>query len=110
LPASFTEKGGTVTAPAGAVFGRVEAYFYLASGWLNVDDVSVTPTTTTNVSETKCYSFGGDRVGMRVDGVLSWIFSDQLGSTDITYEADGSGTSRSFITRLGVLGARVVPQ
>ena len=40
-----------VTAPAGAVYGRVEVYFYLASGWLNVDDVSVTPTSTVNRSE-----------------------------------------------------------
>ncbi len=52
LPSSFAEKGGTVTAPAGAVYGRAEVYFYLASGWLNVDDVKVTPTTTVNVSET----------------------------------------------------------
>jgi RHS repeat-associated protein len=101
LPSSFTEKGGTVTAPTGAVYGRAEIYFYLASGWLNVDDVSVTPTTTTNVSETKYYGFGGDTVGMRVDGELSWIFSDQLGSTGITYQADGSGTSRQFYYPFG---------
>jgi RHS repeat-associated protein len=101
LPSSFTEKGGTVTAPTGAVFGRVEIYFYLASGWLNVDDVSVTPTTTTNISETLYYSFGGDTVAMRVDGELSWIFSDQLGSTGITYQADGSGTSRQFYYPFG---------
>ncbi len=101
LPSSFAEKGGTVTAPAGAVYGRVEVYFYLASGWLNVDDVSVTPTTTVNVSETKYYGFGGDTVGMRVDGVLSWIFSDQLGSTGITYKADGSGMSRQFYYPFG---------
>ena len=96
LPSSFAEKGGTVTAPAGAVYGRAEVYFYLASGWLNVDDVKVTPTTTVNVSETLYYSFGGDTVGMRVDGELSWIFSDQLGSTGITYQADGSATVRQF--------------
>jgi hypothetical protein len=83
------------------VFGRAEVYFYLASGWLNVDDVSVTPTTTVNVSETKFYGFGGDTVGMRVDGELSWIFSDQLGSTGITYQADGSGTSRQFYYPFG---------
>jgi RHS repeat-associated protein len=112
LPSSFAEKGGTVTAPVGAVFGRVEIYFYLASGWLNVDDVSVTPTTTVNVSETLYYSFGGDTIGMRVDGVLSWIFSDQLGSTGITYKADGSGTSRQFYYSYGGIrnpgGAAVV--
>ena len=101
LPSSFAEKGGTVTAPAGAVYGRAEVYFYLASGWLNVDDVSVTPTSTVNVSETKYYSFGGGTVGMRVDGVLSWIFSDQLGSTGITYKADGSGMSRQFYYPFG---------
>jgi hypothetical protein len=49
---SIGSKGGTVTAPTGAVYGRAEIYFYLTSGWLNVDDVSVTPTTTVNVSET----------------------------------------------------------
>jgi len=101
LPSSFTQKGGTVTAPTGAVYGRAEVYFYLASGWLNVDDITVTPTTTANVSETKYYSFGGDTVGMRVDGVLSWIFGDQLGSTGITYKADGSSTSRQFYYPFG---------
>jgi RHS repeat-associated protein len=38
---------------------------------------------------------------MRVDGELSWIFSDQLGSTGITYKADGSGTSRQFYYPFG---------
>jgi len=94
LPSSFTQKGGTVTAPTGAVYGRAEAYFYLASGWLNVDDITVTPTTTTNVTETLYYGFGGDTVGMRVDGELSWIFGDQFGSTGITYQADGPSTVR----------------
>jgi RHS repeat-associated protein len=45
--------------------------------------------------------FGGDTVGMRVDGVLSWIFGDQLGSTGITYLADGSGTVRQFYYPFG---------
>jgi len=96
-----------VTAPAGGAYGRAEVYFYLASGWLNVDDVSVTPTTTVNISETLYYGFGGDTVGMRVDGELSWIFADQLGSTGITYKADGSGLRGSSITRLGVSVTRV---
>ena len=61
----------------------------------------MTPTTTTNISETKYYGFGGDTVAMRVDGELSWIFSDQLGSTGITYKADGSGTSRQFYYPFG---------
>jgi len=47
-----------------------------------------------NISETLYYSFGGDTVGMRVDGELSWIFGDQFGSTGVTYKADGSGTVR----------------
>ena len=34
-------------------------------------------------------------------GVLSWIFSDQLGSTGITYQADGSGTVRQFYYPFG---------
>ncbi len=66
-----------------------------------VDDVSVTPTSTVNMSETLYYGFGGDTVGMRVDGVLSWIFSDQLGSTGVTYKADGSGTVRQFYYPFG---------
>jgi RHS repeat-associated protein len=47
------------------------------------------------------FSFGGDTMGMRVDGELSWIFSDQLGSTGITYQADGSATARQFYYPFG---------
>ena len=37
--------------------------------------------TTTSIVETKYYSFAGQRVAMRKDGVLTYLHSDHLGST-----------------------------
>ncbi len=39
---------------------------------------------------TKYYSLGGQKVAMRTNGVLTWLVTDHLGSTNVTANADGS--------------------
>ena len=110
LPSSFAEKGGTVTAPAGAVYGRAEVYFYLASGWLNVDDVSVTPTSTTNTTGTKYYGFGGDTVGMRVVGNCHGYSVTSSVPPASPTRPTGLARRGSSITRTGGSATRAVPR
>ena len=50
LPSSWTEKSGTVTAPATATQARLYLWFRQAAGWVAFDDVSMTKTgTSTNL-------------------------------------------------------------
>ena len=86
VPTSWTEVGGEVTAPYGAVTAKIQIYLYMGSGWINIDDVTFAPTPT----ETLYYNFAGDTVGMRTGGELHWMFTDHLGSTLTTYKADGT--------------------
>ncbi|MDJ0841917.1 MAG: hypothetical protein QNK37_35770 [Acidobacteriota bacterium] len=41
LSTSWTQKSGTVTAPAGTAYLRLRLYFYMAGGWFAVDDVAL---------------------------------------------------------------------
>ena len=41
----------------------------------------------------KTYSFGGQRVAVRVNGTLSYLYSDHLGSASLTTDADGNVTA-----------------
>jgi hypothetical protein len=41
LSTTWTEKSGTVTAPTGTAFIKIQIYFYMASGWIAYDDLSL---------------------------------------------------------------------
>jgi len=48
-----------------------------------------------NVMELKYYFAAGKRVAVRINGELSWLYGDHLGSTSMTANLSGVVTSRS---------------
>ena len=52
-------------------------------------------------TERKYYSAGSKRIAMRVDGELTWLLSDHLGSTSVTANADGTFQSETKYTAFG---------
>ena len=52
-------------------------------------------------TERKYYSAGSKRIAMRVDGELTWLLSDHLGSTSVTANADGTLQSETKYTAFG---------
>lgn len=84
VPTTWTQVGGPVTAPQDADTARVSIYLYMASGWINIDDITFAST----AKETLYYQFGGDTIAMRTGGELHWMITDHLASTATTYKAD----------------------
>jgi RHS repeat-associated protein len=133
---TWTERGGIVQRPGGAVTARVRLWSETATGWVTFDDTSLVEVTGAMaaamplpvmseaepvvgvdvgvdaerdapftvltagdgelVSETLYYQFDGSVVAMRRDGVLYYLLGDQLGSTSVSYRADGAETLRQF--------------
>ena len=99
VPSSWTEKGGAFTTPANAAYVEVQVHYYMNTGWLAMDDVSLTgPEVTTR----KYFYADGTRVAMRENGELHWLFGDHLGSTSIT--ADGSSGAKEGELRYKAYG------
>jgi hypothetical protein len=67
------------------------------SGWVAFDDVELR----TAPVVTKYYYFGGQRIAMRKDGVLTYLHGDHLGSTvlstDISGRQDGNQQYRAGV-------------
>jgi RHS repeat-associated protein len=53
----------------------------------------------------KQYTFGSQTIAVRVNGVLSWVLGDHLGSTSVTANADGSFKSQIQYTAFGEIRA-----
>ncbi|MFN8446859.1 MAG: hypothetical protein U0175_39060 [Caldilineaceae bacterium] len=71
-----------MTAPANSVSMQVQYLLYQSSGWVNIDDVEVTVVASAAASEvTKYYYFGGQRVAMRKNGVLTYLHADHPSAT-----------------------------
>ncbi|MFN8444520.1 MAG: polymorphic toxin-type HINT domain-containing protein [Caldilineaceae bacterium] len=87
---AWTRVGGRVTAPATAATMDVIYYLYQSSGWVNIDDVEVTAVAPPANYVTKYYYFGGQRVAMRINGVLTYLHSDHLSSTVLETNASGA--------------------
>ncbi len=49
----------------------------------------------------KYYSTGGQRVAMRVNGLLSYLLSDNLGSSTVALNSDGSGQAVQLFSPFG---------
>jgi RHS repeat-associated protein len=52
-------------------------------------------------TERKYYSAGSKRIAMRVNGTLTWLLGDHLGSTSVTAQADGTFQSEMRYTAFG---------
>jgi len=72
--------------------------YYPARGYnKQVDGVEVTIQ--------KQYTFGSQTIAVRVNGILSWVLGDHLGSTSVTANADGSFKSQIQYTAFGEIRA-----
>src|SRR5258708_34132516 len=49
----------------------------------------------------KYYSANGQRVAMRVNGILSYLLSDMLGSSTVALNSDGSGQAVQLFSPYG---------
>jgi RHS repeat-associated protein len=54
-----------------------------------------------NETERKYYSAGSKRIALRVDGTLTWLLGDHLGSTSVTADASGAFQSEIRYTAFG---------
>ncbi len=88
LTTTWQNRGGRVTAPAGAATMRIDLYNYMNSGWAAYDDVTLP----VQVSATKYYYLGGQRVALRQGGTLYYLLTDHLGSTALTANSSGTKT------------------
>ncbi len=108
IPTSWTQVGGTTTAPQNAATATIDIYQYMGSGWINFDDITLK----TTASETQYYPFNGDTIALRQDGELYWMITDHLSSTATTYKADGTELTHQYYYPWGNLrgsSAPVVP-
>jgi RHS repeat-associated protein len=63
-----------------------------------VEEVSITGSTTTTTSY---YYAGGKRIGLSVNGTVSYLASDGLGSANVTLNASGSATASQLYAPYG---------
>jgi RHS repeat-associated protein len=78
-----------VTTPTEATIMKIELVSENASGWVAFDDVSLTKLQ----PATKYYFAGSQRIAMRKNGVMTYLLSDQLGSTSLAVDASGAKIS-----------------
>ncbi len=86
--------GGSVTVYAGAIYEKT--------------------TSGSSTTITKYYQAGGQRVAMRVNGVVRWLATDHLGSTSITANEAGARMAAptpptEFPLSAGAAGSLVTP-
>ncbi len=105
LPTSWAQKGGIVTAPDQATTAKVAVYFYMGSGWINYDDITLTK----QPKETLYYQFNGDTIALRQNDELHWMITDHLSSTATTYKADGTQLTHQHYYPWGNLRGSTTP-
>jgi RHS repeat-associated protein len=81
---------GAVTAPAGTIALKVKLAANFASGRISVSDVTVT-----QITSTKYYFAGAQRVAMRSGSMLRYLLADHLGSTSLVTDASGYTVSET---------------
>jgi RHS repeat-associated protein len=66
----------------------------------DVEEVATTGATTTT---TDYYAMGGRRIGLSVNGTISYLASDALGSTTVTLSGSGSATAAQLFAPYGAV-------
>jgi RHS repeat-associated protein len=99
---SYKKYGGRFTTPANTVKLRVEVHFFMATGWVTFDDVSLTPVQSSLASFTKYYYAGSQRIARRVGtGSVEYLFGDHLGSSSVVVDSNFFKTSEMRYTAWG---------
>ena len=109
---SWQQQGGSVVAPVDAATMRIMLEFYLSTGWVTFDDVTLG----SSAAVRKYYYAGGQLAAMRDNGVVRFPRAappersvggrgDHLGSTSVTADSTGAevGELRYKACPFGVL-------
>ena len=89
LTTTWKQVKGWATAPVGATQMKIVLISDQTSGWVAFDDVSATEMN----SLMKYYYAGSQRIAMNKNGVLTYLLTDQLGSTSLALDASGAKIS-----------------